>query len=137
MALPTRDQLNAEVDRRFFEQYPDAPARLDPNDASQTAWVNAWLTIRDDVLNAWTNTVFFSFFPAAGQLDPNNPGDATLIEYWTDIRDQIRDGVPGRYSWTGDPAASQQGAQLVSVERDHAGGWVVTFDRPVSVDQAI
>jgi hypothetical protein len=131
MALPTRDQLNAEVDRQFREQYPQAPERLDPD---QAAWVNAWLGIRDQVLNAWTDEVLFRFFPDAGQLDPNNPNDAQLIEYWTDIRDQIRDGVSGRWSW--DDGATT-GISVTSLDHDLSGGWVVTFNQAVSVDQAV
>ena len=108
MALPTRDQLNAEVDRQFHEGYPQAPEQLDPNDPEQASWVEAWTSLRDQTVNAWTDSVFYSFFPNAGRLDPGNPDDAQLIEYWTDIRDQIRDGAPGRFSWDGaSPAAAQ------------------------------
>src|SRR5436190_5386658 len=136
MALPTREQLNTEVDRRFHEQFPHAPERLDPSDPAQAAWIEVWREIRDEFLNAWTDHIFAGFFPDAGTLDPKNSGDARLIDYWTDIRDQIRDGRPGRYSWDGDPTASQAGFQVTSVDHDPSGGWVVTFDRAVTIDQA-
>jgi hypothetical protein len=51
MTLPTRDQLNAEVDRLFFIDHPDAPQRLDPDDPSQAGLVQAWIEIRDRILN--------------------------------------------------------------------------------------
>ncbi|MGI8993335.1 MAG: hypothetical protein ACR2FP_03435 [Nocardioidaceae bacterium] len=135
MSLPTRDQLHEEVDRRFADQFPDAPTRLDPDDPDQASWIDSWLAIRDEILNDWVDEVFARFFPGAGKLDPDDPADSTLIDYWIDIRDQIRDGSPGQWSWDGDPTArAQLGVQ--SVEHDPAGGWVVTFDREASVDEA-
>jgi hypothetical protein len=98
--LPTRQQLNAEVDRMFREFFPDAPKQLDPNDPKQADLVETWLGVRDAILDQWTDRVFFSFFPnAPKKLDPNRPEDAQLIDFWTDIRQQIRDGMPGRYHW--------------------------------------
>lgn len=135
MALPTRDELNDEVDRRFHERFTDAPARLDPDDPGHATWIDEWVAIRDAILTDWTDEAFAGFFPDAGRLDPDDSGDTQLIDYWKDIRDQIRDGRPGRYSWDGDaPAAAA--ARVSSVDHDPAGGWVVTFDRPVSVEQA-
>jgi hypothetical protein len=136
MALPTRDELHDEVDRRFAEQFPDAPARLDNDDPGHAAWIEAWLGIRDEVLHDWVDEVFARWFPDAGRLDPDNPGDGQLIDYWTDIRDQIRDGVPGRWDWSGDPGGDRDALRAVSVDRDPAGGWVVGFGRPVTVEEA-
>ena len=105
--LPTPRQLNAEVDRRFREFFPDAPKRLDPNDPKQAKLVDTWLGLRDAILNEWTDRVFFSFFPhAPKRLDPNRSDDAPLIDFWTDIRRQIRDGPPGRYHWGPQPSAT-------------------------------
>lgn len=98
--LPTRPQLNAEVDRMFREFFPDAPKRLDPTDSKQADLVDTWLGVRDGILDQWTDRVFFSFFPnAPRKLDPSKSDDAQLIEFWGDIRHQIRDGVLGRYHW--------------------------------------
>jgi hypothetical protein len=108
--LPTRQQLDDEVDRLFRGFFPKAPGRLDPNDPGQEALVSTWLGLRDQVLDDWTDRVFFSFFPYAPKaLNPADPADAQLIEFWTDIRDQIRDGGPGRYHWG--PAASPSGGR--------------------------
>jgi len=134
MSLPTRDELHAEVDRRFFESYPDAPARLDPGDPDHGEFIALWLGIRDAILEDWVDDVFARFFPGAGKLDPGNSADATLIDYWLDIRDQIRDGAPGRFSWDGETSTAQLGVR--SVDQDPAGGWAVTFDREVTVEEA-
>lgn len=136
MSLPTRDQLNDEVDRLFAQQFPDAPTRLDPDDPEHSSWIDAWLVIRDELLNDWVDEAFAGYFPDAGRLDPDDPDHAQLIDYWKDIRDQIRDGGPGRYSWNGHPDGDQQDLRATSVDHDPAGGWVVTFDRQISVEQA-
>jgi hypothetical protein len=136
MTLPTRDQLNDEVNHQFAQRFPDAPARLDDKDPVHASWINAWLSIRDEVLNDWVDQAFAGYFPHAGTLDPNNPEDARLIDYWTDMHDQIRDGTPGRYAWNGTPDAEQPDLHTTSVVHDPAGGWVVTFDRQVSVEDA-
>lgn len=106
MALPTQAQLYEEVDRQFFAAHPDAPPRLDPDDAGQASLVRDWLERRDTILNEWVDEIFAGFFPHAGKLDPDDPGDSTLIEYWLDIRDAIRDGTPSRYNWDQPPATS-------------------------------
>jgi hypothetical protein len=133
MSVPTRTELNAEVDRQFHQQHPEAPEQLDNNDPSQASLVQAWLAIRDAVVNEWTDKVFFEFFPAAGKLDPNDPGDQQLIEYWLDIRNQIRDDATPRYDWS-NPDALQQAAaaapaatKLQSVTAE-SGGYLLTFD---------
>lgn len=98
--LPTREQLDEEVDRSFREFFPDAPKRLDPDDPEQAELVSTWVGLRDGILNEWTDRVFFASFPyAPKKLDPSNSADAQLIDFWTDIRDQIRDGAPGRHHW--------------------------------------
>jgi hypothetical protein len=123
MAVPTRTELNAEVDRQFRGRHPDAPKRLDDDDPGQAPLVEEWLEIRDGVVNEWTDRVFFERFPAAGKLDPNDPGDKQLIEYWLDIRNQIRDDAKPRYKW-----ADQ--ASLRAVTADF-GGYLLTFDREI------
>jgi hypothetical protein len=133
---PTREQLNAEVDRQFFEQHPEAPAKLDPKDPGQADLVAAWLGIRDTVVNDWTNKEFFEHFPAAGKLDPNDPGDQQLIEYWLDIRNQIRDDATPRYNW--DASAARDDAPLKVADIHNQGGsrFVVDFESPASLDAA-
>jgi hypothetical protein len=136
MAVPTRTELHAEVDRLFREQHPDAPKKLDPDDPGQASLVEAWLEIRDTVVNEWTNKVFYEHFPAAGKLDPNDPGDEQLIGYWLDIRNQFRDDAAPRYNWD-DPGAvptadadTKAAARLESVTAD-SGGYLLTFDAEI------
>ena len=104
MAIPTKAQLFEEVDRRFAADHPDAPQRLDPDDPNQQQWVQDWVQIREQILNEWTDYVFFEFFPDGHTLDPSNPDDAVLIEYWKDIQHQINTGEAGRWPWNSDPA---------------------------------
>ena len=101
MTLPTREQLYAETDRKYFLQYPSGPRVIDPDDVSQDPYEAAWLQIRDEVLYYWTDDVFKKFFPTAGRLDA---GDDVLIDYWNDIKEQIS-GRPGRWSWDTPPDA--------------------------------
>jgi hypothetical protein len=101
MAVPTRTELHAEVDRQFRERHPEAPEKLEKDDPGHASLVEAWLEIRDTVVNEWTDKVFFEYFPTAGKLDPKDSGDKQLIEYWLDIRDQIRDDATPRYTWAG------------------------------------
>jgi hypothetical protein len=112
VTLPTRDQLNLEVDRRFREFFPGAPQRLDPDDPDQADLVKSWVGIRDGILDDWTDETLYTFFPGIrGQkLNPNDAGDGQLIEYWKDIHDQIRDGAPGQFNWDGAPADSSASA---------------------------
>jgi hypothetical protein len=107
MTVPTRTELHAEVDRQFRERHPEAPEKLEKDDPGHASLVEAWLEIRDTVVNEWTDKVFFEYFPTAGKLDPDDPGDAQLIEYWLDIRNQIRDDATPRYNWA-DPDAVQE-----------------------------
>lgn len=99
MAIPTRRQLNNEVDRQFRERYPDAPDSLDRNNPRHARFITAWLELRDDVLNEWTDNVFHEFFPAVGSLDRNDPSQAEFIDYWTDIRHQILEDAPPKFNW--------------------------------------
>jgi hypothetical protein len=139
MTVPTTADLNAEVDRQFHDQHPEAPTQLDNNDPGQADLVTAWLSIRDRVVNDWTDKVFYEYFPAAGKLDPNNPADQQLIDYWLDIRNQIRDGATPRYDWSGSgPAQDVRGStrtatQLQSVTPDY-GGFLLTFDGATDPD---
>jgi hypothetical protein len=121
--LPSRQQLNAEVDRVFREFFPNSPRQLDPDDPKQADLVDSWLGVRDGILDEWTDRVFFSFFPKAPRrLDPNNPDDAQLIDFWTDMRQQIRDGVPGRYHWGPQAPASASGRPQTSGTTAPAAG---------------
>jgi hypothetical protein len=140
MALPTHAQMNEAVDARFFEQHPDAPRKLDPNDPAQAPLVADWLKIRDDMLNEWTDYYFFEFYPdAPRQLDSNDPAHHDLIEFWNDIHHQLLTGQPGRWSWdsavprTAD-ASAEPPLQHVSVEAiPDRTGFIVHFNRPTGV----
>lgn len=133
MTVPTRTELHAEVDRQFRVRHPEAPEQLDAQDPGQASLVEAWLEIRDSVVNEWTDRVFRERFPTAGKLDPNDPGDDQLIEYWLDIRNQIRDDATPRYNWAGPDSlqhadeGTQAGARLESVTAD-SGGYLLTFN---------
>ena len=134
MTIPSQADLYAEVDRRFKNEHPEAPDRLDPNDANQQAFVHRWLEWRDYVLNEWTDQVFFEYFPHAGKLDPANPADADLIEYWKDIQHQINSGESGRWNWT---AAPTPPLDVATIEPDpHLRGFVIGFNQPLNVSQA-
>jgi hypothetical protein len=131
--VPTRNELNTEVDRRFHELHPEGPARLDPHDPGQAELVKSWLEIRDAVVNEWTDKVFSEHFPAAGKLDPKAPADKQLIDYWLDIRNQIRDDAKPRFDWShpgdpGQPAADATAATAVLSVTAESGGYLLTFD---------
>jgi hypothetical protein len=131
MSLPTREQLNAETDRRYFLRYPEGPRVIDPDDASHDPYEAAWLEIRTEVLYYWTDDVFKKFFPTAGQLDAN---DSVLIEYWNDIKDQIL-GQPGRWSWDTPPSAKPITVEYVT-PHEQKGGFLVTFSDFLDETQA-
>jgi hypothetical protein len=131
MTLPTRDELYAETDRKYYLRYPDGPRVIDPDDASQDPYEAAWLQIRDEVLDYWTDDVFKKFFPTAGQLDA---GDTVLIEYWNDIKDQIC-GKPGRWSWDSPPGAEPITVEYVT-RHEEKGGFLVTFSDFLNEEQA-
>jgi len=100
MALPTRDELLTNVDARFRERVPSAPAKLDPSDASHAELIDIWWEVYHQVLSQMTDEAFFSFFPnAPDHLDPNDPNQADLVAYWKDIAAQIS-GEPGHHNWS-------------------------------------
>ena len=100
MALPTRDELLAHVELRFYELAPDAPIKLDPNNPAHQTMIRQWHQAHHEMLSQLTDKVFFGYYPdAPKQLDPADADQATYIEYWKDIAEQI-DGRPGRYDWS-------------------------------------
>ena len=124
MALRTHEELNAEVDRVFRDWFPDAPERLDPDDAEQATMVQEWARLRDDTLNIWTNEAFYEFFPEIAQgtkIDPSNPEHAGYADYWNDIYHQIKTGDSGQYDWSSPPAAAGGGAGDQAGVGDPAG----------------
>jgi hypothetical protein len=138
MTLPTREQLYEETDRRYYERYPDGPRVIDPDDSTHDDYERAWLEIRDQLLNEWTDSVFYEFFPDAGRLDPGDPNDGQLIEYWNDIKIQICPGQQGNWSWNSPAEAPAQAAiEVVRVEKDnYQGGFLVDFSGEVDQDSA-
>ena len=138
MALPTREQVNQAVDEQFFQQHPDAPRKLDPNDPTQAELVASWLALRDQLLNEWTDQYFFSFYPSApARLNDNDPADHDLIEFWNDIHHQLLTGEAGRWSWDAPPSATASSApalEVVSVEANPGRtGFVIQFNRATDV----
>jgi hypothetical protein len=88
----------AAVEASFRPQHPEAPYHLDPDDPDQADLRAAWIEIRDEIVNRWTDDAFFELFPSAPQrLDPNDASHSLYIDYWLDIRDRIRDGDAPRY----------------------------------------
>jgi hypothetical protein len=138
MTLPTRDELYAETDKRYWSHYPDAPQQIDPNDSSQDQWEQKWLALRDEVLYEWTDKVFYEYFPTAGRLDPSNAADELLIKYWNDIRYQICNGVSNEWNWDSPPDA--QTAPAITLEyviRDErGGGFIATFSAELDEERA-
>ena len=137
MTLPTQAQLYEEVDRVFAQVQPDAPKRLDPEDRGHDAWVAEWLFIRDELLNQWTDEVFYDHFPHADRLDPSNPDHSLMIEYWRDIQHQICNGEGGKYNWDNPQTPAPPPLSVLSVVRDdNQRGFVLVFSNPVTVDEA-
>ena len=100
MNLPTREELLAEVDKRFRELAPSAPKHLDPNDASHQELIKQWWQAHHEVLSRMTDEAFFAYYPTAPEkLDTSNPDHAKYVEYWKDIANQIN-GEQGTYDWS-------------------------------------
>jgi hypothetical protein len=92
--VPTREQLYEEVDRLFRQEFPDAPAVLSRGPADE--WYrDAWLGIRDNVLNTLTDEIFFDGAPGAPYpLDPDNDAHDTYVKEWIEIRNMVLDNAP-------------------------------------------
>ena len=100
MALPTREEMLAQVDVRFRELAPGAPATLNTEDPSQATMIQQWHQAHHEVLSKLTDEAFFSVYPNAPEhLDPAQADHGVYIDYWNDIAAQI-DGKPGRYDWS-------------------------------------
>jgi len=126
MALPTRDELLRNVDARFRERVPTAPAKLDPNDTSQAELIDIWWETYHEVLSKMTDESFFAFFPDAPEhLDPADPKQADLVAYWKDIAAQIS-GEPGRHNWSN---AAVPGAESEEIEMPVQDGSAQLEDR--------
>jgi hypothetical protein len=104
MTLPTREQVQAEVDAAFSVEHPDAPKHLDPNNPAHAPFVAAWNQLFTLTVNFRADEVFTRFYPETPALDPHNPDHADLVRYWTDIRDAIHNGTPSQYDWDSEPA---------------------------------
>jgi hypothetical protein len=94
--VPTREEIYAEVDRLFRQDFPDAPARL--SNRREDEWYrDTWLAIRDKVLYSLTDHVFYEHAPDAPYpLDPNSDSDddKRYVREWIEIRDRIMDNAP-------------------------------------------
>ena len=118
MALPTRDDLMKNVEARFRQRLPDAPARLDPNDPSHAEMIDIWWEVHHEVLSKMTDDAFFSFFPnAPDQLDPADSNQADLVAYWKDIAAQIS-GEPGRINWSNATVADAESEEIEMPAQD-------------------
>jgi len=110
--IATHEQLNAEVDRQFFAQHPDAPRKLDPHEPSHQQYVHEWNQIRDHTANAWSDHYLKESYPAApDHLDHNNPAHHDYVEYWKDMHHQMTTGQPGRWTWSSPPPQAQAPGQ--------------------------
>jgi hypothetical protein len=130
VSVPSQAQLYDEVDRLYHERHPDAPYKLDRDDPEHRPWVERWLEIRDDVVNEWTNQVFFTWFPSAGKLDPNDPADGEMIRCWLDIRDQIRDDASPQIDIAAVAAAMNAGSSPQEATVPHGTVEVIVQDPP-------
>jgi hypothetical protein len=140
MAIPTREEMLAAVEEVFRGQHPGAPEHLDADDPDQADLRAAWIDIRDDIVNRWTDDAFFELFPGAPRrLDPNDPSHSLYVDYWLDIRDRIRDGDAPRYdleslALAGDPpplVSSQTNPYIGTVwEPIWDDGYAAGYDSP-------
>jgi hypothetical protein len=98
--------LLRQIDVRFREVVPSAPARLDPGDPSHGPMIDQWWEVHREVLNRLTDEAFAQAFPdAPGRLDPADPAQATSVAYWNDIAAQIDSGQAGRWDWSNPPTS--------------------------------
>lgn len=133
--IPTQAQLHEEVDRVFRDQYPDAPERLDPDDPDQADLVRAWLEIRDEIVNRWTDDVYHEAYPdGPSPIDPQDQSQSPYVDYWLDIRDQIRDDAPAKYDHTAPANAAPVSLLNVTSDPSDLGAILLNFDGAVNPD---
>jgi hypothetical protein len=129
MALPTRDEMLAQVDVRFRELAPGAPATLNTDDPSQATMIQQWHQAHHEVLSKLTDEAFFSVYPNAPEhLDPAQADHGAYIDYWNDIAAQI-DGKPGRYDWSSATVADPSLSGAEEIEMPAQDGSVQLEDR--------
>jgi hypothetical protein len=88
MGIPTREELNAAVEHHFRHLYPDAPLKLSRSGSHDEAYRNAWLEIRDALLDSEVNRIYWERFPDGPlKLDPENPDHNPYVNGWLEIRD--------------------------------------------------
>ena len=106
--MPSRDELYARVDEDFRVEFPDAPARLHATSAEHADWRREWLVIRDDLLNAEVNRLYWDRYPGAPhQIDPENPAHREFQEGWWEIRTEILANAPEPADGGDGPAADE------------------------------
>lgn len=95
MDIPTREELNAAVEQHFRHLYPDAPLKLSRSGSHDEAYRNAWLEIRDALLDSEVNRIYWERFPDGPlKLDPENPDHNPYVNGWLEIRDAIMSSNP-------------------------------------------
>ena len=103
--VPTREELYAKVNDWFAATHPDAPEALHPTSAEHAEWRREWLRLRDDLLNAETNRIYWEAYPTGPEkIDPSNPEHDAYEQAWLDIRRWILDNTP-------DPFGEQEMAE--------------------------
>jgi hypothetical protein len=95
MGVPSREELYAEVDRLFRAEFPDAPAQLSRSRPDHEWYRDAWIAMRDTVLNSVIDEIFFDGAPGAPYpLDPDNRDHQTYIDEWREIRRKVMNNEP-------------------------------------------
>ena len=91
----TKEELYAEVDRLFRDEYPDAPAQLSKDDPSQEALRRDWLTYRDVVLSSEADRIYWELHPEAPiKIDPQDPAQHRWVAVWNEIYQRVASFSP-------------------------------------------
>jgi hypothetical protein len=93
--FPSREELYTLVDQEFRAAYPTAPEHLVAADPHTEAWKEAWIAVRDKVINAEINVRYWNDNPDAPEkIDPNNPAHDRFEKAWLAIRDAMKQSTP-------------------------------------------
>ena len=86
-----KDVLNEEANRVYWEMYPDAPLKIDPDNDAHNTYEKAWVEVRDQV---WSLAPEPPVHP--NELDLSHIRAACfekMADLWPTIREEIRDDV--------------------------------------------